>query len=377
MLKMKKSIILTSITLLIILTGCQTQWQITLSRQGENAGEISRDTVNVNIENSADEITEVPLGQLFYDNGFTIIDEVMFTDENGSSTSFDWNDIGQTATINETGEIWLEGDVTLTPTEITVIPDPLTSAISYSIMDIAPTMADVLGLPELPEAEGKVIFEGKADYGVMILLDGTQYDKLLALTAEGKLPFFEQMDPIQAGLTVFPPITTSSSASFLTGAHPSKTGVYGYGYRTTELTTILDIAAQEGRTVVAVEGTSVPFNLRNAEITMSGDRDNNGYYDDNVMVNALEIIKSDMPDLMYIHFQEIDDMGHAFGPESEEYESAIMRVDSFLGEIYNVLPENTLVVIFADHGMHATADGGNHGTLIASDLIIPIIFLEK
>jgi len=110
---------------------------------------------------------------------------------------------------------------------------------------------------------------------------------------------------------------------------------------------------------------------------MSGDRDGNGYYDDNVMKNSLDVIQSEMPDLMYIHFQEIDDMGHEFGPDSDEYESAIIRVDSFLSEIYNALPEKTLLVIFADHGMHTTADGGNHGTLIASDLIIPIIFLEK
>jgi hypothetical protein len=35
------------------------------------------------------------------------------------------------------------------------------------------------------------------------------------------------------------------------------------------------------------------------------------------------------------------------------------------------------MIIFADHGMHTTNEGGNHGTLTADDLIIPIIFLEK
>lgn len=84
-----------------------------------------------------------------------------------------------------------------------------------------------------------------------------------------------------------------------------------------------------------------------------------------------------MPDILYIHFHEIDDMGHEYGPDSEEYASAIIRVDQYLSEIYNTLPEETFIVIFADHGMHATANGGNHGTLTAADLTIPIIFLEK
>ena len=70
-------------------------------------------------------------------------------------------------------------------------------------------------------------------------------------------------------------------------------------------------------------------------------------------------------------------MGHSYGPYSEEYKDAMIRVDSYLEGIISALPEDTLIAIFADHGMHETDDGGNHGALIASDLIIPIIFLEK
>jgi predicted AlkP superfamily pyrophosphatase or phosphodiesterase len=84
-----------------------------------------------------------------------------------------------------------------------------------------------------------------------------------------------------------------------------------------------------------------------------------------------------MPDLLYIHFHEIDDMGHTFGPDSDEYASAIERVDHYLAGIYDALPEGVLILIFADHGMHTTQEGGNHGTLTADDLIIPIIILEK
>jgi len=163
----------------------------------------------------------------------------------------------------------------------------------------------------------------------------------------------------------------------LTGTNPLKNGVYGYGYRSTELKTLFDLAVENGKNVIAVEGASLPFNLRNAETTLSGDRDGNGYSDDNVFTNSLEVIQSNMPDLLYIHFHEIDDMGHSYGPDSKEYESALIRVDGYLENIFEALPENTFIIIFADHGMHATQGGGNHGTLTAADLIIPIIYLEK
>lgn len=372
-----KTLIVTMLFAVLFLVGCQPAWEIDIKSGNEAIGQITKDSVTYYIENAPEEISEIPLGQFLFDNGFTIIDDVSFFDVEGESEKYDWNVIGQTATITESGEIRLDETISLTPTAILVEPGSLASSIPFSIMDIAPTMASALGLPQLPEAHGKVIYETKVEHGVMVLLDGLQYQKILALIEADQLPFFKQVVPIQKGLTVYPPVTTSASASFLTGAPPSKTGVFGYGFRSTELTTIFDLAVREGKTVAAVEGTSVPFNLRNADVEMSGDRDGNGYYDDNVMKNSLDVIQSEIPDLLYIHFQEIDDMGHEFSPDSEEYESAIIRVDTFLSEIFNALPEKTLMIIFADHGMHTTADGGNHGTLIASDLIIPIIFLEK
>ena len=70
-------------------------------------------------------------------------------------------------------------------------------------------------------------------------------------------------------------------------------------------------------------------------------------------------------------------MGHGFGPDSPEYQQALVRVDVYLEDIYTKLPEDSLIAIFADHGMHATLDGGNHGTLTPDDLIIPILFIKK
>lgn len=366
--------------LLVILTtiGCTSRWEIAVNDSSGNLNTITKKSVGIHIDNSVEEVESIPLGQLLYASGFSLIDQIKITDQYGIDTIYNWDDISEYTTINESGVILIE-DVEITADIITVSESPLLNEISYSIMDISPTAASVLGLPALSNAQGQnVILENENwNQVVMILMDGVQYEKFSTMVNDGFLPFFKNQDNINMGLTVYPPITTSATAALLTGTNPEQNGVFGYGYRSTELTTLFDLAVNNGLSVVAVEGASLPFNLRNAETILSGDKDGNGFSDDNVLSNSLEIIQNKLPDLLYIHFHEVDDMGHSYGENSMEYEDALIRVDNYIEQIYQSLPEYTLIIIFADHGMHTTSDGGNHGTLTAHDLIIPIIFITK
>jgi predicted AlkP superfamily pyrophosphatase or phosphodiesterase len=115
-------------------------------------------------------------------------------------------------------------------------------------------------------------------------------------------------------------------------------------------------------------------------VILSGDRDLNGSTDDNVFSNAEDVIKTNMPDLLWIHFHGIDDSGHSFGPDSEQVNRKIIEIDSFYGKIINMLPENTLIIAFADHGMHLVNEEGrvgNHGNLIYDDMVIPVFVETK
>ena len=378
MMKNKKRIIF-MLSLVFLLTACKTAWEIEVDENDRNAGVINQESVSFYVDKYLEETSEVPLGQMLYDLGYTLIDEITFKSETDSNKTYPWDDIGETATILESGEILLEDGTKITANQIEIKADSISTTEYYSIMDIAPTIAYAMELPELPKSNGQVRLtcSGACDHAVMIFLDGLQYDVLTSLINVGKLPYFKSLDMMRRGITVYPSITTSASAALLTGTPPKENGVYGYGYRTTTSTTLFDLFVQNGKSVAAVEGSSLAFNLRNAETILSGDRDNNGFTNDNVYENSLEIIHSDMPDLLYIHFHDIDDMGHKFGPLSSEYETSIIQVNNYLEEIVNALPEGTLITIFADHGMRTTEDGGNHGTLTADDLIIPIIFIEK
>ncbi|MBG0786219.1 MAG: alkaline phosphatase family protein, partial [Anaerolineaceae bacterium] len=290
--------------------------------------------------------------------------------------TFTWDEIAEETTLSPDGTVTI-GEAVYQPSSIEVTPSNRLSEVDLSILDISPTVLSALGLPNLPEAQGQSQLTTTAQQVVIILTDGTQYDKLLSMIATGDLPFFASQDEINCGISVYPPITTSASAALFTSTIAAYNGVYGYGYRSTELTTLFDVVTDNEKMAIAVEGASLPFNLRNAEVILSGDRDNNGYSDDNVYLNAMEVIQNNLPHLLYIHFHEIDDMGHEHGENSPEYEAALVRVDGYIADIVDMLPSDTLIIILADHGMHTTADGGNHGTLTAADMLIPVTFIQK
>jgi predicted AlkP superfamily pyrophosphatase or phosphodiesterase len=215
---------------------------------------------------------------------------------------------------------------------------------------------------------------------LLLFLDGFGYLRYQQALAQGDLAALGSLDEPLLALTTYPPVTSVSTASLLTGAPPSVHGADRSGIRKTEVETILDVAAGAGRRVVAVEGEALAFQLRGAEWQLSGDRDGNGSTDDNVLRNARAVLDQGMPDLLYVHFHGIDDAGHTYGPGTSEERAAVREVDAAAGEILAMLPEGTLALIFADHGMHHVQEAGrlgNHGHLIAEDMLIPIFVWFK
>lgn len=378
MTKYRKLLLICVLVILLSAPGCLSNWEITLSNTKGFVDTLNKNSVTLHINNSIEVVDSIQLGQLFYASGFSLIDEITITEKSGESQLFTWDEIAENTTINKTGVVNI-GDAEIKPLNITITLSPLLNDISYSILDISPTVVAALGMHGLENAEGQSLIKSNEQYKqvVMILMDGVQFEKFNTMVEDNLLPFFNNQGNINMGLTVYPPITTSATAALLTSQTPEKNGVFGYGYRSTDQTTLFDLAVQNNLSVIAIEGASLPFNLRNADTSLSGDQDGNGYSDDNVMINSLETIQNNLPDLLYIHFHEVDDMGHAFGENSFEYENALIRVDNYIEQIYKALPAHTLVIIFADHGMHTTLDGGNHGNLIAHDLIIPIILITK
>jgi hypothetical protein len=357
----------------LIISGCSSHWEYPL--RGLPAGEvqISKHTWE-DYSDFADEEGQIPLEQVLYGLGARIIDAIEITEDDGNVQRYDWGPVAESALLRKNGQITIEGEE-LQPLSVQVEVSPWESQVEGYIYDIAPTAAGALGLPAPELASGSKLANVNAKAVLLLFLDGFGYIRYQEALEEGLIPRLAELDPPLVGMTTYPPITTVSTASLLTGTEPQWHGVEVRGVRKTDQQTLFDVAGDAGLRVVAVEGEALAFNLPGVELQLSGDRDGNGGTDDNVLVNTLAVLEEGMPDVLLVHFHGIDDQGHTVGPGGEDEKAKIKEVDAAVGEILDRLPPGTLVMIFADHGMHSVSEEGrlgNHGQLTARDMLIPI-----
>ena len=355
-----------------LFTGCQPAWEFSLSGLGE--GNV---LLNHQIwEEYADfgDGERVPLEQILYGMGARVIDEITISDPEGEARTFAWEEVSEDTWILKNGTVVHPGGEFI-PSGLEVSLSPWEEQVQIRIYDLAHTAAGALGIsaPELSTGQASEVVP--ADAVLLLFLDGFGYLRYKESLAEGLIPELAKLDAPLIGLTTYPPVTTVSTASLLTGTEPMIHGVETRGIRKTDQETLLDTAAAANLQVAAVEGEALAFNLRSAELTLSGDRDGNGGTDDNVLGNALSVLGAGMPDLFYVHFHGIDDQGHEVGPGAPAEVEKIQEVDAAVGQILDQLPAGTLVIIFADHGMHQVEEEGrlgNHGHLIPRDMLIPV-----
>ncbi len=367
------------LTLLILLafSGCQRGWSFSVSGLPTGSETVSYQTWQEYAlfaeENS------IPVEQIVYGLGARVLDSAMLVDQDGLGKEYPWDQLADHFVLEKNGAIDTDHQA-LKPASILLFPSEWEKRVEGHIYDIAPTAAAALGIPAPALSTGEDLGGEPADAVLLLFLDGFGYIRYQEALEEGLIPALSQLDPPRVGLTTYPPVTTVSSASLLTGTEPSRHGVDTRGIRTTDNETLFDVAQEAGLRVVAVEGEALAFNLRSAELELSGDRDGNGGTDDNVLANTLAVLEGGMPDLLFVHFHGIDDQGHEVGPGAPAEREKISEVDAAVGKILEVLPTGTEVIIFADHGMHLVdEDGrsGNHGHLIPRDMLIPIWVFKK
>ena len=372
------------IVICLVLAGCGGGWQTTVVGPDGAEATISRaiwrDLEEFTGEDS-DDATEdgLLLERVLYQHGYHLIETLTLTDAGGTTRTFDWAAVATGATWQKNGALTIDGEA-LRASRIEGRPPALADAVTVSLTDIAPTAAAALGLPAPAQASGHALTDARVSRVLLLFLDGFGYVRYTEARDAGLIPTLAALGEPAIGLSAYPPSTAIATAVMLTGAPPAVNGAALRGTRITAAETLFDVATQAGLHAVAVEGNALAFNLRNAEITLSGDRDGNGSTDDNVHANALAALDAGMPDVLWVHFHGIDDVGHTYGPNTPEDDAAIAYVDAAVGDILAALPPDTLALIFADHGMHAVQEEGrlgNHGNLIARDMLVPVWVVVK
>ena len=164
-------------------------------------------------------------------------------------------------------------------------------------------------------------------------------------------------------------VTIPSHISMVTGVRPQKHKIeWNYDLPLAKpvypaVPTLFELAHEAGYSTAMIAGKT-KFSL----LAKPGTLDyvyvptDNDVTDSVVLEQALVILSSQSPDLLYVHLPSVDQAGHAKGWGTNEQLLAIARADAALGRILDELEtrkllEQTLVIVSSDHG----GAGRTHG----------------
>ena len=210
---------------------------------------------------------------------------------------------------------------------------------------------------------------------VILSIDGLRPDAI------GLAPMPNLMALMQSGAysltaqTVYPSVTLVAHSSMLSGLCPAKHGVYWNDYLPdlgyAQGTDLFDIAHAAGlRTDMVVSKRKL------IQITEPSSLDNFLFVNDRDTV-VMETLLADFPEdfgVLFIHFGITDGMGHSYGWLSPQQLSVLFRADEAIGRFMAELDarnlrNETLLIVSADHGGHASTHGSNS----PEDMTIPWI----
>ena len=87
--------------------------------------------------------------------------------------------------------------------------------------------------------------------------------------------------------------------------------------------------------------------------------------------SALELLRRDPKDFIFLYLVETDESGHDYGWMSEQYLERIRRAVGHIKSVTEAAGDEYTVIVTADHGGHERT----HGTQLEEDMTIPMFFM--
>ncbi len=247
------------------------------------------------------------------------------------------------------------------------------SSISYRA-DGNPVIDDVRGLIMDPPEKKitdvyhdsiRLLEQGKQIMAVLV--DGLGYHQYLHVTENGYAPFLSSLPRAEKALAVYPPVTPVNFAASVTGKTPEETGIHSRRQRSPQVPTIFEHTLQNDLKAAAIMG---PIQVIDLEINpvLCVDENDDGSTDDEILQTALDYTGEDY-DFLMVHFKDVDRAGHNYGDLADETLQQITKIDEYLQQLTDAWDGH--IIVFSDHGMHETEEGGSHGLFKNEDMLIP------
>jgi hypothetical protein len=335
---------------------------MTVNGDGAHAINSSAYSKIANSSISINGTTGVPLEEFLYLDG---IYPVISVSINGHACNWSWlastTDRDQPMLVMPNGSIF-DGQSFLRTDNIVV---QTTDRPEHSSLDIEPSLLYALGI-----GGNSSLIQDKSNRIILFYVDALGYERYGQAKSKGIINNITSLgEPVEISC-VYPSVSIVNSKTLVSGIPPnaSKGDLRGYF---PDGPTILEAVAQNGLSAYWIDGKTSPVNLGDFVIYRP-DKNKNGYEADEVTTEAL-LKYGNEANLLFVHYKDTDSIAHDKGPYSDESMAALQFADAQIGRMLPMLDPGTMVIIYADHGGHTTFDGGNHGTLIPEDMIVPFI----
>ncbi|PBC70729.1 type I phosphodiesterase/nucleotide pyrophosphatase [Streptomyces sp. TLI_235] len=206
---------------------------------------------------------------------------------------------------------------------------------------------------------------------LVIGIDGTRYDKLLAADAANLKALMAGGLTATSNLYANPLAPTLSGpgwSTIATGVWPDRHGVKDNTFSGShfdlypDLATRLETAAPAASTLVAASWNPITGTVFNGRADLRIPESEN---DAKTASDAADYLANGSPDTVFLHFDQVDEAGHSHGGASQQYLDAIHTVDGLVGQVVTALKsrptygsEDWLILVTTDHGH---TDAGGHG----------------
>ncbi len=207
---------------------------------------------------------------------------------------------------------------------------------------------------------------------LLIIADGFGYHQYEYAFSNGHVPYLASLKKADKALSVYKPVSNPGLAAMFTGRPPEENGVYSRKQREPSIPTIFGELSVKGKKSVFIEGDIQILKLE-IESVLNTDRNSSGTIDDEIFNAAMESLASDAA-FIAVHFHSIDDAGHGYGIFSDDAMERVRVIDSYIEQLASKWDGK--LIITADHGMHDTEEGGNHGEFRFEDMVVPYILTD-
>ena len=217
---------------------------------------------------------------------------------------------------------------------------------------------------------------------LVVSVDGLRPDAIGAYGAPTLQRLMRDGSYTLAATTIDPSRTLPSHTSMLTGLPPELHGVRWNHTITAdadsiELPNVFSVARAHGYSTAAFF-SKAKFNVLQRAGTLDYSQAPGGWFgrwsSERTLSDVASYLTAARPNVLFVHFADVDAAGHRSGWMTDEYGRALVTVDSAVNKLLDLAEVaygagNFSVIVTADHGGH----GNGHGTRDPSDVTIPWI----